>query len=100
MLGHTAQALPDRANDVETDRVLSGSRATNVVIYVQKHSRLDPARLISEGIGQWRPVADNNTEAGREKNRRVEMIISGRNVEEELKEDITSYEKATGEDKR
>ena len=52
----------------------------SVVIYIQEHSQLDPGRLISEGIGQWRPVASNDTREGRAANRRVEMIISGRDL--------------------
>ena len=86
VLGHTAQADPN------ADRTLSSQRATNVVIYVQEHSTLDPARLVSEGIGQWRPIADNSTSEGRAKNRRVEMIVSGRNIEEELKNGIQQFE--------
>ena len=92
VLGHTAQGSPDRPNNVEVDRTLSSNRATNVIIYVQEHSAVDPARLISEGIGQWRPIASNDTAEGRAKNRRVEMIISGRNLQEELHENITYYE--------
>ncbi len=91
VLGHTAQATPLRPNNVAVDRTLSSQRATNVIIYVQTHSEVDPARLVSEGLGQWRPVGDNNTPEGQAKNRRVEMIISGRNLDEELSEDITHY---------
>ena len=92
VLGHTAQGNPNRPNDVEVDRTLSSNRATNVVIYVQEHCSLSPARLVSEGVGQWRPIASNDTSEGRAKNRRVEMIISGRNLEQELQGDITTYE--------
>ena len=91
VLGHTAQGNPNRPNNVKVDRTLSSQRATNVVIYVQENSIVDPARLVSEGIGQWRPVAPNDTAEGRAQNRRVEMIISGRNVEEELGEGIDEY---------
>lgn len=80
VLGHTAQASPNRPNRVSVDRTLASGRATNVVIYIQDHSDLDPGRLISEGIGQWRPVASNATSEGRAANRRVEMIISGRDL--------------------
>jgi chemotaxis protein MotB len=52
---------------------------------------VDPARLISEGMGQWRPVADNATAEGRAQNRRVEMIISGRNLDEEMKTSLQQY---------
>lgn len=92
VLGHTAQGDPRRPNRVAVDRTLSSNRATNVVIYLQEHSQIAPARLISEGVGQWRPVASNETPEGRAQNRRVEMIISGRNLEQEMKDGITSYE--------
>ena len=91
VLGHTAQKYADQPNKVETDRKLASERATNVIIYVQMNSEVDPARLISEGIGQWRPIEENETAEGRAKNRRVEMIISGRNLEQELGDEITQY---------
>lgn len=91
VLGHTAQADPDHPNNVTTDRMLSSQRATNVVIYVQEHSTVDPARLVSEGVGQWQPVDTNETPEGRARNRRVEMIISGRNLEQELQDGIMQY---------
>ena len=39
---------------------------------------------MAEAFGQWRPVDSNKTAATRANNRRVEMVISGRNLEEEL----------------
>ena len=92
VLGHTAQAYANRPNDVAEDRMLSSERATNVIIYVQTHCSVSPARLVSEGMGQWRPVASNDTPEERAKNRRVEMIISGRNLEQEMADDIKNYE--------
>ena len=89
--GHTAQASTSRPNNPETDRNLSAQRAANVVAYIQEHCTVDPGRLISEGYGQWRPVASNDTVEGRQANRRVEMIISGRNLELEAQEGITQY---------
>ena len=88
ILGHTAQEVPGKPNDVTVDRTLSSQRATNVLIYIQKNTELDPGRLISMGLGQWRPVGDNDTAEGRANNRRVEMIVSGRNIEEELAEGV------------
>lgn len=92
VLGHTAQGTPDEPNDVAVDRTLASNRATNVIIYVQQHCEVEPGRLISVGIGQWRPVASNDTAEGRAQNRRVEMIVSGRNLEKELQESITYYD--------
>lgn len=95
VLGHTAQADPDEPNTVRGDRTLASMRATNVVIFLQEHTQLDPVRLISEGIGQWRPVDTNATPEGRARNRRVEMIISGRNLEQELGGNISQYDIAS-----
>ena len=91
IMGHTAQASPNRPNDITVDRLLSAQRAANALAYIQQHCTLDPARMISEGYGQWRPVASNDTAEGRAQNRRVEMIISGRNLEKELAEGIQNY---------
>lgn len=89
--GHTAQGDPNRPNNPTTDRFLASNRATIVTVYIQEHSELDPAKLTSEGQGQWHPIASNDTEEGRTQNRRVEMIISGRNIEEEV-EGIRQYD--------
>ena len=96
IIGHTAQGTLERPNHVAEDRRLASNRATNVTIYLQEHCSLDPARLVSEGIGQWRPIAPNDTEENRSKNRRVEIIISGRNLEDQLGDDITWYETVPG----
>ena len=77
VLGHTAQASPDRPNYVDVDRFLSSDRATVVTIYLQEKNIIDPARLVSVGYGQWRPIASNDTAETRAQNRRVELIISG-----------------------
>lgn len=84
--GHTARA-GSGPNRVPNDRRLASERATNVVIYIQEHSVVPPSCLVSEGFGEWRPVAPNDTAEDRAKNRRVEMIISGRDIEAELAEE-------------
>ena len=83
--GHTAQQDPNMPNEAYGDRFLASNRATEVQVFIQNNSSIFPTRLVSEGCGQWRPVATHETLEGRRKNRRVEMIISGRNLEEELK---------------
>ena len=47
---------------------------------------MPPSCLVSEGFGEWRPIERNDTAEGRAKNRRVEMIISGRDIEAEVEE--------------
>ncbi|WP_071435162.1 OmpA/MotB family protein [Angelakisella massiliensis] len=91
VLGHTAQMVPDRPNNVEADRFLASNRATMVTIYLQEKNIIDPARLVSVGYGQWRPVAENDTSADREKNRRVELVVSGLQLDGEYGDSITQY---------
>ena len=91
--GHTAQQDPEVPNEAEGDRFLASNRATEVLVFIQENSSIFPARLVSEGCGQWRPVDDNDTLEGRRSNRRVEMIISGRNLEEEqLEGSLSQFE--------
>ncbi len=94
VLGHTAQANPNRPNTIRGDRTLSGNRATEVLIYIMEHAdqdKLDPASFVAMAYGQWRPVASNEDESTRSQNRRVEMIITGRDVEDNLVGNIRQY---------
>lgn len=91
VLGHTAQGDPNKPNNPTVDRFLSSDRATVVLVYLQEMNILDPARMISMGYGQFRPVADNDTSEGRAKNRRVEMIVTGRDVTSTLGDGIEQY---------
>ena len=82
--GHTAQGNPNYRNESEFDRFLASNRATNVVLFMQENSTIHPARLVSEGWGQWHPISSNKTAETRAFNRRVEMIITGRDLELEM----------------
>ncbi len=93
IIGHTARDNPDRPNSANTDRFLASNRATNVLVYIQEHSTVDAGRLVSLGVGEWHPVGTNETSEGRQANRRVELVVSGRNLEEEaaLEGSMESY---------
>ncbi|MEG0854149.1 MAG: flagellar motor protein MotB [Angelakisella sp.] len=83
--GHTAD--PKIENYNVSDRTLSTDRANSVLLYFEEIAGVDPHKLMSSGYGKNYPIADNNTPEGREKNRRVEMMIlsnsdSGMTVEE------------------
>lgn len=67
--GHTDNVGSDEAN-----LTLSQNRAKSVVDYLVKKG-IDPARLSSKGYGETAPVATNDTEEGRAKNRRTEFKI-------------------------
>jgi chemotaxis protein MotB len=53
---------------------LSGARATTVVRRLESND-VDPTRLAAIGYGEHQPIADNTTEAGRAKNRRVVVVV-------------------------
>lgn len=69
--GHAA-----RAGGTERSRQqLSQERAAAIASYLIEQGVRSPDRIIARGYGSQNPIADNNTEAGRKKNRRVEIII-------------------------
>lgn len=67
--GHT-----DALGDEQYNLDLSIRRAEAVYRYLVNKG-VDPERMVIEGYGESRPVADNETEAGRAQNRRVELRV-------------------------
>ncbi|PWK29961.1 OmpA family protein [Pseudomonas sp. OV226] len=70
VVGHTDGVGSDVYN-----QYLSERRATSVAAYLMDQG-LDPNKITSEGKGKSEPVADNDTDEGRAKNRRVELHIN------------------------
>lgn len=66
--GHT-----DNVGDAKSNKTLSEARARAVMSAVIMQD-IDPKRLGAAGFGMEQPVADNRTEEGRAKNRRVELV--------------------------
>lgn len=54
---------------------LSAARATAVARYLHEHAGLDPKRISASGFGEFRPLRANDSQAGRQANRRVVMIV-------------------------
>ncbi len=75
IMGHTAQANPDRENNPRTDRILSAMRSAEVAAYIQEKDIMDPSKLVGLSYGQYRSVSSNDTSEGRARNRRVEFVI-------------------------
>jgi len=67
--GHTDSTGSDAINNP-----LSQRRAESVYNYLVSKG-VSGARMVSEGFGSAEPIADNNTQAGRAQNRRVEVFI-------------------------
>ncbi|QBQ41531.1 OmpA family protein [Sphingobacterium psychroaquaticum] len=67
--GHT-----DATGTPEYNQWLSDKRAASVKKFLED-SGVSGTRISTKGLGQTKPVADNKTPEGRQKNRRVEVII-------------------------
>ena len=68
--GHT-----DNRGSNELNEKLSNDRAHAVMKYLVEKGNIDANKLSAQGFGPQRPIADNNTADGRQKNRRVEFHI-------------------------
>jgi OOP family OmpA-OmpF porin len=67
--GHT-----DNAGNAADNRTLSQKRADAVVTYLTSKG-VEKHRLVPKGYGPDKPIADNKSTAGKQKNRRVEFNI-------------------------
>ncbi|HTL93298.1 MAG TPA: OmpA family protein [Steroidobacteraceae bacterium] len=65
----------DNTGDPGTNLRLSEERANNVMDELVKLG-IDPARMSARGYGEHDPIADNSTEDGRQKNRRISLRVT------------------------
>jgi len=72
--GHTDN-IPMNSDLFPSNWELSSARAVNVVRLFVNHANASPEKLIAVGYGEYRPIADNATEEGRAKNRRIDIIV-------------------------
>lgn len=73
--GNTDNVPISRPN-IRNNWDLSALRASSVVQALQNTYGVNPKRLTAGGRGEYNPVTDNNTEAGKLKNRRTQIIIT------------------------
>jgi chemotaxis protein MotB len=67
--------VPIHTSAYPTNWELSTARAVNVVRYLVEHDGLDPTRVSAAGYGEFRPRRPNDTPAGRQQNRRVDIVL-------------------------
>jgi chemotaxis protein MotB len=95
--GHTDCVPVQRANTIKAGHVdnwhLSAHRAIAVGKCLQ-HCKVSPSRMAMVGYADQRPVASNITDAGRAKNRRVELLIMPSRAQA-VSADWLRYDKAT-----
>ncbi|HVJ47582.1 flagellar motor protein MotB [Desulfitobacterium sp.] len=72
--GHTDN-LPINTSHFPSNWELSVLRATNVLQIMGAPGNISPDRLSATGYGEYRPLASNATDAGRARNRRVDLVI-------------------------
>lgn len=66
-----------------TNWELSVARATNVVRYLQEVG-IPPQRMVPSGRAEYDPVAPNDTPEGRQKNRRIEIMLIDQSLENKM----------------
>ncbi|MFQ5949997.1 MAG: OmpA family protein [Nitrospiria bacterium] len=80
--GHTDNVPigPKIIDKFPTNWELSTSRATQVVRYLIDQ-KVDPNNLIAMGLSKFRPVAPNDSDEGKQRNRRIEVILFPRDIQ-------------------
>ena len=68
--------VPISRENIRNNWDLSCLRASSVVQYLQTKYGVDPKRLTAGGRGEYNPIATNDTEVGKQRNRRTQIIIT------------------------
>lgn len=79
--GHTDNVPISNAN-FDSNWELSVTRAINFMKLLLENDELDPSTFSAKGYGEFNPIASNDTADGRERNRRVEILIMPRTSED------------------
>lgn len=69
-------AQSEKMKNIRNNWDLSCLRASSVAQYLQTHFGVDPKRLTAGGRGEFNPLATNDTELGKQRNRRTQIIIT------------------------
>lgn len=72
--GHTDN-MPVTSGQYKSNLQLSSARAATVAEFLIYKSFIEPKRIATMGFGEYRPIESNDTPEGRQRNRRVEIIL-------------------------
>ena len=72
--GHT-DSISELEDDIQSKWELASRRASHVLEFLINNSKINENKSYTIGYGSTKPVGDNNTQAGREKNNRVDIVI-------------------------
>jgi chemotaxis protein MotB len=78
--GHTDALAPMKGSKFRNNWELSTARAVNVTELLVT-AKINPKNLVAAGYGEFAPISGNDNEAGRKKNRRIELVLLP-NIEE------------------
>ncbi|WP_422188837.1 OmpA/MotB family protein [Aquabacterium sp.] len=89
VVGHTdnVQISQTLQGTFPSNRELSVARATTVVRYLQEVS-IAPEPMVASGRSEYDPVATNDTAEGRQRNRRIEIMLIDKSLADELKKSV------------
>ena len=74
--GSNTYNVPIKKTNIRNNWDLSTLRASSVVQALQNDYGVDPKRLTAGGRGEYNPIASNDTEIGKQRNRRTQIIIT------------------------
>jgi chemotaxis protein MotB len=73
--------VPISSRTFKSNWELSTTRATNIIHYLIDNYRFQPERISAVGYGEYRPMAENDNAVGRNKNRRVDIVLLAKESE-------------------
>jgi chemotaxis protein MotB len=94
--GHTDNQ-PINTFEFASNYELSAKRAINFMSILIDSGKLDPRLISPTGYGEFRPIAENTTTAGRAKNRRVEVSIIRKYADPAAAESVTADAQAAAQ---
>jgi len=74
--GHTDNVPYGGSGQLKDNWDLSTKRATSIVQILRENNQIYPQSLTAAGRGEYAPIAKNDSEAGKAKNRRIEVILT------------------------